>query len=318
MNPIIKIHSSKVAQIISGLITLSIILAVGCSSSATDTPIIPPTTLPAAPATIKPILATTVLELGKQRLAFLLSTSKGIIKTPHSLVTAVYMDGDGTQSTTHNAEFNLWPYGIRGSYSTYFTFDRAGRWRLEVQVNRPNGDNKVQFDVEVLKKSVVPGIGDSAPPSLSKILADYSSLHEITTHYSPDPDLYQLTIKDAIENHLPSVVVFASPAFCTSPTCGPQVDAISELKGLYPDQANYIHVEIYNNPAAIQGNLDNAEIFSVVEDWGLTSIKGYFNESWTFILDSDGQIDDRFEGFATVVELDRALRKVMASPPTDK
>ena len=317
MNLIINMHPSKAGPFISGLTVLTIALVIGCGSSATTTPIITPATVPVDSTAIKPILATTVLEVGKQRLAFLLSDSEGIIKTPNSLVTAFYMDGDGTQSTSRVAEFNLWPYGIRGSYSTYFTFDRAGQWRLEVQVNGTDSYDRVQFDVEVLKKSLVPGIGNSAPQSLSKILSDYSSLHEITTDYSPDPDLYQLTIKDAIENHLPSVVVFASPAFCTSPTCGPQVDAVSELKELHPDQANYIHVEIYDDPAAIQGNLDRAEIFSVVEDWGLTSIDGYFNESWTFILDSNGQIDDRFEGFATVIELDRALRKVMTSGPTD-
>jgi hypothetical protein len=120
-----------------------------------------------------------------------------------------------------------------------------------------------------------------------------------------------LTIKDAVENDLPSVIVFASPAFCTSPTCGPQVDTVSELREKHPDQANYIHVEIYDNPAEIQGNLDRAEISSVAGDWGLTDIEDYFNESWTFILDADGQIDDRFEGFATIYELETALKKVI-------
>jgi hypothetical protein len=115
-----------------------------------------------------------------------------------------------------------------------------------------------------------------------------------------------------VESPMPSVVVFATPAFCTSPTCGPQVDTVSELKNAYPDQANYIHVEIYDNPAEIQGDLDRAEIFGVVDDWGLTSIKDYFNESWIFILDSEGGIQDRFEGFATLDELETALLKVLS------
>ncbi len=120
-----------------------------------------------------------------------------------------------------------------------------------------------------------------------------------------------MTIKEAVENNLPSVVVFASPAFCTSPTCGPQTDTVSELKEKHLGEANFIHVEIYDNPAEIQGDLDRAEIFSVVDDWGLTSIEDYFNESWTFILDADGRIDDRFEGFASLEELDTALMKVL-------
>ena len=209
------------------------------------------------------------------------------------------------------AAFNAWPYGIRGSYSTYVNFDRAGRWRLDVKVDNPYGNDQIQFEVEVMEKSPVPALGTVALISKSKVLGNDGPIEEITTDYSPDPDLYRLTIKDAVENPLPSVVVFASPAFCTSPTCGPQVDTVSELKERHPDAANYIHVEIYDNPAEIQGDLDRAEIFEVVDDWGLTAIEDYFNESWVFILDADGRIHDRFEGFATVDELDAALMKVL-------
>jgi len=209
------------------------------------------------------------------------------------------------------AAFNLWPYGVRGSYSTYANFDRAGRWRLDVQVVNPDGNDQVQIEIEVMEKSPVPALGSIALLSDSKTLAGHGPIEEITTDYSPDPDLYQLSIKDAVENPLPSVVVFASPAFCTSPTCGPQVDTVSELKERHVGQANFIHVEIYDNPAEILGNLDRAEIFSVVDDWGLTAIEDYFNESWTFILDAGGRIDDRFEGFASLEELDVALMKVL-------
>ena len=280
--------------------TLGIVLAVACGSST-----------PPDPTAITPILATPILEVGEQRLAFLLTTTKGLIKTPTALVTPVYLDGDGTPGETLNAAFNLWPYGVRGSYSTYANFDRPGRWRLDVQVDNPDGVDQIQIEVEVLEKSPVPALGSIAPLSLTKTLDNQGSIEKLTTDYSPDPDLYRLSIKEAVENPLPSVVVFASPAFCTSPTCGPQVDTVGELKDEHPGQANYIHVEIYDNPDEIQGDLDRAQIFSVVDDWGLTSIEDYFNESWTFILDADGTIRDRFEGFATLDELEAALLKVL-------
>ena len=219
--------------------------------------------------------------------------------------------GNGTPGETMEAVFNLWPYGVRGSYSTYANFDRAGRYRLDIQVDNPNGVDQVQIVVEVMEKSPIPALGSRALLSVTKTLGEYGTIEEITTDYSPDPDLYQITIKKAVENPLPSVVVFASPAFCTSPTCGPQTDTVSELKEKYSGRANFIHVEIYDNPAEIQGDLDRAEIFSVVDDWGLTSIEDYFNESWTFILDLNGLIDDRFEGFATLDELETALLKVL-------
>jgi hypothetical protein len=320
MNKIIGIFASRIRKtrlLIPAFATLVIAVAVACSSSATPTAAPQPTSVPTDPTAITPVLATTVLEVGEQRIAFLLTTNKGLIKTPSALVTPVFLDGGGAPGPTMEAQFNLWPYGIRGSYSTYANFDRAGRWRLDVEVDNPNGVDEVQIEIEVLEKSPVPAVGTIALLSESKILADHESIEDITTDYSPDPALYQLTIKDAVENNLPSVIVFASPAFCTSPTCGPQVDAVSELREKHPGQANYIHVEIYDNPAEIQGNLDRAEIFSVVDDWGLTSIDDYFNESWTFIMDADGQIDDRFEGFATVDELEEALNKVIPGVAAD-
>jgi len=288
--------------------------AVACSSSATLTAAPEPTTAPVGPTTapvdptaLNSIVATNVLEVGEQRIAFLLATPKGILKTPSALVTLVYLEGDGSPSPTMEAQFNLWPYGIRGSYSTYANFDRPGRWRLDVQVDNPDGVDEVQIELKVVGSSPVPAVGSLSLLSETKTLAEYASIEEITTDYSPDPDLYQLSIKEAVENPLPSVVVFASPAFCTSPTCGPQVDALTELKEKRPGLANYIHVEIYDNPAEIQGDLDRAEINSVIDDWGLTSIEDYLNESWTFILDAEGTIEDRFEGFATVDELETAL-----------
>ncbi|NQW22699.1 MAG: thioredoxin family protein [SAR202 cluster bacterium] len=293
------------------LAALGLALAVACGSSAAATPEPRPTSTPADPTAITPILATTILEVGEQRLAFLLTTTKGLIKSPTATVTTVYLDGDGTPGETLEAGYNAWPYGIRGSYSAYANFDRAGRWRLDVHVDNPAGVDEIQIEVEILEKSPVPAIGSVAPKSITKTLGKNGSIETITTDYTPDPDLYQLSIKEAVENSMASVVVFASPAFCTSPTCGPQVDAVTELKDKYLGKANFIHVEIYDNPAEIQGDLDKAEIFSVVDDWGLTAIEDYFNESWTFVLDVNGKIIDRFEGFATVAELEAALLQVL-------
>ena len=205
--------------------------------------------------------------------------------------------------------FNLWPYGIRGSYTTYANFDRPGLWRLDVLVDNPDGEDEIQIELKVLDKSPVPSVASKALLSETKTLSSYEEIEQITTDYSPDPDLYRLSIDEAVQNGRPSVIVFASPAFCTSPTCGPQVDTLTNLKEKHPELADYIHVEIYDNPAEIQGNLDRAEIYSVVDDWGLTSIEDYLNESWTFVVDSDGNIRDRFEGFATVDELETALMK---------
>lgn len=292
---------------------LAVSLAVACGSTATAIPATAPASVPAAVSSggLEPILATTVLHVGTQRVSFLLTTPDSLVRVPEAVVTSVFL-GDGPAMTeTKRAGFHLWPYGVRGSYATQINFDRPGRWRLDIEVNHEGVQGQTYVEVDVPAESIVPGIGTVPPLSQNKTLPNVGELDRLTTDYSPDPDLYQLSIADAVATGKPTVVVFASPAFCTSPTCGPQTDTVSELKDSYGGQANFIHVEIYDNPHLIQGDLSQATLVQAVQDWGISAVPGWFNESWTFVLDSNGAIAQRFEGYATLEELEEALNVVL-------
>ena len=295
------------------LAALAIALAIACGSAATPTaaPEVPPRSVAATgnedPDGVMAILATTLLDVGPQRLAFLLTTPKGLIKDADVSVTAVYL-ADDAAGEPQETEFHLWPYGVRGAYTTGVEFDRPGQWRLDIDVDGA----QTQVTLEIGEHSLLPALGEIGPLSKNKTLDTVGSIEKLTTDYTPDPDLYRVTIEEAGASPLPTVVVFASPAFCTSPTCGPQVDTVSELKDAHQGEANFIHVEIYDNPDEIQGDLDRAMIAGPVDEWGLTSIPHWFNESWTFVLDPEGRIQGRFEGFATREELDASLTAVLA------
>ena len=293
---------------VPALMILAASLVVACSSAATVAPSLAPA---AASGGLEPILATTVLHVGAQRVSFLLTTPDSLVKAPEATVTSVYL-GDGDAVTeTKRADFHLWPYGVRGSYATEINFDRPGRWRLDIGVDHEGVQRQTHVEIDVTAESIVPGIGTVPPLSDNKTLPRVGDLQRLTTDYSPDPDLYQLSIADAVATGRPTVVVFASPAFCTSPTCGPQTDTVTELKEGYVNQANFIHVEIYDNPHLIQGDLSQATLVQSVQDWGISAVPGWFNESWTFVLGPDGAIAQRFEGYATLEELEEALRAVL-------
>ena len=302
-------------RVFFALAALATFLVIACGSAATATPA--PTTPPFIAVrqlndeAIMPILATTQLRVGTQRVSFLLATAQALIKAPEATVSSTFLGEGQASGESKRAGFHLWPYGVRGAYSTELTFGRPGPWRLDIEVNGPNGPLQGKISLDVAERVPVPEIGSIPPLSPNKTVHTVDSLEELTTDFTPDPDLYQMTIGEAVISGRPTVIVFATPAFCTSPTCGPQVDTVSELKERHLGEANFIHVELYDNPQEIQGDLTKAVFHGLVEEWGLSLIPHWFNESWTFILGSDGRIAYRFEGFVTVDELDEALTEVL-------
>ena len=256
------------------------------------------------------ILATTVLQAGPQRVAFLLTTQTGLVKDSNVVITPVYVP-DNAPRDAITTRFNEWPYGTRGTFAAEVDFDRSGSWRLDITADGPDATGWAVQEIKVADDSPVPSLGAVGPLSENKTLDAVGDLALITTDYSPDESLYQVTIRDAVESPLPAVVVFASPAFCTTATCGPQVDTVSELREAYDGQAHFIHVEIYDNPDEIQGDLTRARIAPTVDEWGLTQLEHWFNESWTFVLDAEGHIQGRFEGFATLTELEETLQATL-------
>lgn len=258
------------------------------------------------------ILATKDLGVGENRVSFLLTSPRALIKVPSATVKSVNLGAPDAVVETSEAEFFLWPFGSRGNYVTDLTFDRPGEWRLDVEVTEEDGSvSRAEIPISVAARSHTPSAGDGPPSVENKTARDVGELTELTTRSTPDPDLYQRTVGEALDEGLPLVLVFASPALCTSPTCGPQVETVEELKDAYKGQASFIHVEVYDNPAEIQGDLGRARYAPMVDEWGLSAQDGYLNESWVFIFDSDGTVASKYQGYASIEELTKGLDAVL-------
>lgn len=281
------------------------VVALVASACAAATPA--PTETPAAAASkITPLLATTQLRVGTQRVAFLLDSTTALVTAPE---VEVHTSLAGTSlGETAVAPFHLWPFGTRGTYATELTFDRPGTWRLDIHVDEGTFAGDASLLLDVTERSGVADVGELAPFSNTKTLrSEDGDLSRLTTSSRPDPELYRMTVAEALISGRPSLIVFASPAFCTSPTCGPQVETVSELRALHPDEADFVHVEVYDNPHEIQGDLTSATYAPALAMWGIDAVPGYLNESWVFVLGSDGRIAARFEGYASLGELEAAL-----------
>ncbi len=300
-----------------GLAMVVGLVAAACSGGDGDTQVV--ATQPVVTAVsseqvlaLNGILATKDLSIGTNRISFLLTSPKTLVTVPTATVTSVYLGSTEAAQETATAEFFLWPFGSRGSYVTELSFDKLGDWRLDVDVQEEDGStSSAQIPLRVEETSVTPGLGTKPPTAVNKTSRDVAELTMLTTRSTPDPDLYQLTIAEALETKRPLLVVFASPALCTSPTCGPQVETVEELEDQYKGRVNFIHVEVYENPAEIQGDLSRAQFAPIIDIWGFTKLEDYRNESFSFIIGSDGKIASKYEGYASIQELVKGLEAVL-------
>lgn len=194
---------------------------------------------------------------------------------------------------------------VRGVYIVdKANFDTKGFWGADFVATTTDG-RRIEIPqraFEVKEKSIVPFIGDRAPPSRNLTLSDVDNIEEIETRVPPD-NMHELSVAQALELGKPFVVVFATPMFCVTRMCGPVTDIVAALQDRYREQANFIHIEPWDlKIARSEGRLVPID---VVLEWNLPT------EPWVFVVDRDGRVAARFEGLATSEELENALTSVL-------
>jgi hypothetical protein len=192
---------------------------------------------------------------------------------------------------------------IPGLYVTRLSVAKAGNYPIVAQ---PIGGRSIQAlaTLRVKPVSASPPIGSSAFPSQTPTVAsEHGDLAKLTTRVPPDTAMLRYSVADSLAEHKPLVVVFATPRFCESRTCGPVVDVTDAVRRRFAHtNVRFIHVEIYKNNDPTQGPN------RWVKEWRLTS------EPWTFLVGRDGRIKAKFEGSESVAELSSAVRRFLFSP----
>ena len=245
---------------------------------------------------------------GNVRLVFLVVDGRGrVVTRPTARVwLARGLDAQPFQETTARSE----PVGVKGSepadadavFVANLAVEKPGTYWVLAE---PVGGTKIQAlgNVVVKQRAEAPSVGDRVPASDTPTLASTGrDLEQLTTAKRPDLALYESSVADALGDKAPFVVVFATPAYCTSRTCGPVVDVVSTVRKRHTDSGiRFIHVEIYegNDPAKGENEW--------VREWKLPT------EPWVFLVGADGTVRERFEGTVSVRELGDAVREQLAS-----
>lgn len=179
-------------------------------------------------------------------------------------------------------------------YVTHVDLPATGRYWVVVT---PEGEDiQGVGSIEVSSESATPALGAKAPHSDNPTLAD-APAEAISTARPPDTELLRDSIAGALDAHEPFVVVFATPKYCESRTCGPTVETVDAVRGdLVSSPVRWIHVEIYEDNDPAKGTNE------WVKQWNLPS------EPWVFVVDEQGLIREKFEGAVSKDELEQAVR----------
>lgn len=276
-------------------------LIVACGGSPAPTAA-PPTTATAGQG-LEVLLANSVLVVGENRVAL------GVIRDGRSVkdaqVTTKFYDlatNDPVLKSESDAPFYGDNLGEAGVYVTHAKFDHPGQWGVEVTVNQPGKppeSKRVGFDV--LAQDPTPAIGSDAPRSKNPTLADVNGdRSKLSSATEDDSILHRISIADAVTNGKPTVILFATPRFCTTRTCGPSHQVVMGLAQNYADKVNFVHVEVYKN-------FETFEPADAMREWNLTT------EPWLFFVDKHGKIAAKFEGGITAKEIVPAFLQFIGS-----
>jgi hypothetical protein len=308
-------------------------LLVGCGQSAVPTtPGAGPTAASAPQGNAEPVFAFSEAVAGKNRLAIGLVRNKTPLNDPSAKVHLRFFNLDENDGKVKfEADTAYYGQGLPAAfYVAYPTFDKPGNWGVEIQaqVSGQAEPTTRKFQLTVSPTSAVPNVGQPAIATKTLTAKDAPDLTQITTAATPDPKMYQISLDQALQNGKPTALLFATPAFCKTATCGPSLDVLQGLQKQYGDKVNFIHVEVYKYPfdqsvkqqeqlaakaaqeqRALTPEEARAGLADAMTAWHLTS------EPWLYLIDAKGVVAGRYEGGITKEEIGPALEKLIAGQP---
>jgi hypothetical protein len=259
---------------------------------------------PVAGVELTAVQAATELAVGRNRFAVgLLDARSQPITTGNLIVEYFKLASNGTAEKRSDATAVFRSVGAasKGIWTAPGNFTESGAWGAQVTLDQGGQARVARLNFEVRPKFSAPGYDEPAVRSASLTDRDVGGDLSRICSGAPPCTLHSMSVAEALSPaQKPLVLLFATPALCTSATCAPELEAVQQLHATYAERANFIHIELYQSP------FDGQRLVKAVDEWHLPS------DPWTFIVDRTGIVRDRFEGASPIEELEPALRAVLA------
>lgn len=284
-------------------------------AAAFDEPTRHPGWPPEATFELIPIPVSSELAIGENRLLLNVidSANEPLASPDRELELRLYnlARDAASPASTVAAEYLPTTEALPGLYRASVHFSCWGEWGLETITTEPDGSQRSgRMIFSVRPSTTTPAIGAPAPVSTTPTARTAAELALLTTDSQPDPDFYRTSVDEALEAGRPFLLIFSTPAFCRTRTCGPALDIVKSAASGFKDEVAFIHVEPYRleqDEGQLRPVLDEQNqpiAIDAVAEWGLPS------EPYIFVVDAGGRVTAKLEGVASEEEIEAALREV--------
>ncbi|MDQ1375813.1 MAG: hypothetical protein QOJ09_3151 [Actinomycetota bacterium] len=148
--------------------------------------------------------------------------------------------------------------------------------------------------------------GADGPPKVGQPLTavptptptDHRGVDPICTATPPCP-LHAVSLDAALAEKKPIALLFGTPAFCKTNTCGPVLDVMLAEMQPFADRVRFLHVEIYTDRTA-KTTAPAVDAYKLV------------GEPFLFLAGADGVVRQRMAGPYDRVEFRQAMEKLLA------
>jgi hypothetical protein len=304
----------------ASLLAALVAVLTACGSSVSPTPVpspVPGKTIgagsPGASApTILPIPITSAFRVGDNRVVFTLTDPSGQkqVAGPDRTLAIGYHGPNGETIAPAPQTFVWAIEGVTGVYVGNATFPTAGQWTADFTTTGAGSTETTTFGFDVRDRLEVVSPGDAAPSVETPTLADVcGDVAKISSDTKPEKRFYETSEADALAAKKPFVLVFATPKFCQSATCGPTLDKLKPVAAAHPE-LTFINVEPYqlkDDAGQLQPVLDAGG--ALVPVAATTAFK-LSSEPYVFVVGADGKVAASFELVFSPEEIEAAIKAV--------
>jgi hypothetical protein len=185
-------------------------------------------------------------------------------------------------------------------YAADVPFPEEGEYKAIALIKEKGGlALKPLGSVRVGEFEKIPRPGQKAPSIQTPTAQSVGgNLAELSTRVPPDTQ-NKVNYAEVLGKE-PILLLFTTPKFCQSRVCGPVVDVAEQAQHEFEGQANFIHMEIYNENDPSKGVRPQVRRFHLP------------TEPWLFAINSEGVVSAAIEGGFGIELMDKTVEKVIA------